>query len=319
MTRPGRHRDPPDGRRVTLPAVLEFDPLRDSRHRTARAAREQADWLAALAISGIRPRTLEDYERWTAAGLVMFPQLDFAALMDDGVLVHIFKTWPVGSRRVRIAPWQNWARWGVMTRRIDRNPFDYIERQRRQPRKPVDVYTRQERAQLEALPSPDGPLMTFLFGSGVRKAEARRARARHVDLDRGVFRVIDGKGGKDRDVPIETPVVFALSELFTLEGINPDDYLWHTRPGGGTIIRRHSPIGEASFVRWWNRCVKDAGVRYLKPHTTRHTFATHWRQDGMDIGDVAILIGDTIEVAAEYYDHSTVADVAERMARLRAR
>jgi len=55
------------------PVDVRFDPLRDSRHRSARAAREVADWLVFIQKEGKSPRTLDIHERTVAALLRMFP------------------------------------------------------------------------------------------------------------------------------------------------------------------------------------------------------------------------------------------------------
>ncbi len=70
--------------------TVGYDPLRDSRHRHARAARECADWLSWLDIEGKAPRTLDDYERTAAVLLRMFPAKPLAEIT-DGDLLHVLK------------------------------------------------------------------------------------------------------------------------------------------------------------------------------------------------------------------------------------
>ncbi len=297
-------------------ATVSFDPLRDSRHRGAKAARDVADWLSWLDLGGIRPRTLADYE-WAIARLLrMFPQKGLADFT-DGDIGHALRTFPAPSRRTKQAAYQSFFRWAKQTRRIGDNPMDYLPRQRRQPRKPLDLFTDTEVAALEALPSPDGPLMALLFGTGIRKSEARHLRARHLDLSRGMLRVIDGKGGKDRDVPLEAELVVTLAGMLTLEGVDRDDYLWYTRPGGKTRIDRSHPVGEGSYHRWWSKALERAGVRYMKPHTTRHTYATRWRRRGLDVDEIQLLLGhESIRTTSDLYVHTDIRDVAARMAEL---
>lgn len=293
--------------------LVQFDPLRDSRHRDAKAARDQADWLAWLELGGLRPRTLDSYERATAVCLRMFKNKEFAEIT-DGDLGHVFKTFPPASRRVRVAAYRSWFRWGIQTRRIDKNPMDYLPVVRRTPRKPIDTFTDTEQAALEALPEPNGTLMAILLRTGIRKGEARRLRARDLDLQRGLLRVLDGKGGKDRVVPLESALIVRIANFMIVEGVNRDDYLWHTRPGGGQHVSREKPIGEGSFARWWERALGSAGVRYMKPHTTRHTFATWWRRAGLDVDEIQVLLGhESIRTTSDLYVHTDVSDVAARM------
>jgi hypothetical protein len=51
----------------------------------------------------------------------------------------------------------------------------------------------------------------------------------------------------------------AIEELVTLEGLNPYDHLWATRPGGGRV-RHDRPIGNSGFQIWWTAALKPRSV-----------------------------------------------------------
>lgn len=301
---------------VTAAHPVGYDPLRDSRHRTARAARECADWLAWLELEGKAPRTLDDYERTAAVLLRMFPHLAIADI-GDGELSHVLRAFPPRSRRTRRAHLSSFLGWAYRTGRIPRNPLDLVPKPKRTPRAHVETFTDAEVALLTGLPAPDGPLFSILFRTGLRKGEARRLRRRHVDLDRGHLVVYAGKGGKDRVVRLGK-LAFVLAEWFTLDGIRADDYLWYSRPGGGRISRA-KPIGEGSFHRWYARCLKEAGVEYRprtkddpgvhNPHVTRHTHATAWLRGGGRLETLSGRLGHaSIKTTYDEYGHLDVHD-----------
>jgi integrase len=293
---------------VSATTVVGFDPLRDARHKTAGAARECADWQAWLELEGKAPRTLDDYERTAAVVLRMFPNLAFHEI-GDAELVHALKTFPAKSRRIRRAHLASWMGWGYRTGRLDRNPLDLVPRQKRNPRRHVETFTDAERALLEGLDAPDGPLMAVMLRGGLRKGECRRLIARHVRLDRGQLVVHEGKGGKDRVVPMRS-LAHVLAEWFLLDGIRPDDHLWYTRPGGGRISRARTP-GEGSFHRWWVGCLEAAGVTYRNPHVTRHTFAVNWLREGGRLETLSLALGhESIKTTFDEYGGLTEADVA---------
>src|SRR5262252_5856717 len=50
--------------------------------------------------------------------------------------------------------------------------------------------------------SCDRPLVRLLLEAGLRKGEARRLRLRHVDVEQSRLVIVEGKGGKDRVVPV---------------------------------------------------------------------------------------------------------------------
>jgi integrase len=93
----------------------------------------------------------------------------------------------------------------MLKKRITVSPMFAVPRIKTPARRATTIFTLGEVARLQALPSPDGGLFAIMFGSGIRRAEARRLRREHIDLPRQRLRVVDGKGGKDRDVAL-TPV-----------------------------------------------------------------------------------------------------------------
>lgn len=173
---------------------------------------------------------------------------------------------------------------------------------------------------LTGLPSPDGALFLVLFDAGLRKGEARRLRVRHVNLDRATLVVYRGKGDKDRVVPMTRRLAFALAELSTVEGLNPDDYLWYTKPGGRARSHRQA-IGEGSFHRWYDRCLDDAGISGLRrnPHATRHTFALRWLRQGGRLETLQQMLGhESISTTMDEYGHLDVSDVERDLALMEA-
>lgn len=306
-----------------LPRLLDrkavgYDPLRDARHRSARASRECADWLAYLELEGKAPRTLDDYERTAAVLLRMFPQTELADLT-DGDLNHVLKRFPARSRRIRRAHLASFIGWAYRTGRIPSNPLDRVPRQKRNPKRHIETFTEPEQALLEGLPSPDGPLFSIMFRAGLRKGECRRLRARHVNFERGHLVVYKSKGGKDRVVPLKglAPI---LADWFLLDGINPDDFLWYSRPGGGPANRTRE-IGEGSFHRWWVTRLALADVDYRprtkedpglhNPHVTRHTFALNWLRSGGRLETLSLVLGhESIKTTFDEYGGLTADDVA---------
>ncbi len=300
----------------SLPRLSEWDVLRSTRHTDARSARDLADWLAWLELGGTAPRTLDAYERTAAALLLAHPAKAFDEFT-DGDLMHLLRTYPEKSRRIRKAHLASWFRWGYRTRRIPANPVELLPVMKRPHQPVIDLFTDAEVERLRSLPSPDGHLMTVLFWTGIRKSEARNLTARRLDFQRELVIVSEGaKGSKDRVVPMFDSVATALTNLLFLEGIGPNDYLWYDKPGGAfaTKVRRSKPIGETSFGRWWTRCIEEAEVRYLKPHTTRHQFATTLKEAGVPIEDIQALLGHaSVATTSDLYVHSTTAAIGTRV------
>jgi integrase/recombinase XerD len=300
--------------------LLVADPMRDRRHRDAASARDVAAWLTWLELGAAAPNTIDAYERTLADLLNGYPGhavTDFT----DLELGHLLLQYPPKSRRIRKAHLASFFRWARLTGRIDANPIDLLPTIKRTPQPVIDVFTPAEEAALCALPAPDGQLMRVLFETGIRRTEATHLQARRLDFDAGMVTIKDGKGKKDRVVPVTERLRIAGTDLILLEGLNPTDYLWYDKPGGGwaTNVRHSKPIAETSFGRWWDRGLRAAGVTYRKPHTTRHTFATRWRQRGLDLDQLQQLLGHaSIATTSDLYVHTKVSEIATRMEQLLA-
>ena len=291
---------------MSIAAVVDFDPTRDTRHRDARAARDMADWLAWLELGGTAARTLSDYE-WAAARILRFyPTRAFHEITDQDLL-HVMRDFPARSRRTRVAAMRSWFKWGIQTRRLERNPFDLLPTIKVPAQRVIDVFTDEEIGALTDLPEGNGNLLQILFDTGIRRGEARRARRR--DVRRGELRVQKGKGGKGRIVPLFTRLEERLNRWFERESLRGSDYLWPIRPGG-YYLRRDREMGNTSFQKWWEDCIEAAGVDYRNPHVTRHTFATRWLRRGGRLETLSRVMGHaSIKTTHDLYAHLDTTDV----------
>jgi integrase/recombinase XerD len=288
--------------------------LRDLRHMEARAAGDLADWLVHLDLEGKRPRTLYEYSRKVAPLLRAFPHKTLPEFT-HGDVNEALRSIPPRSRYISRSIYNGWFTWAYLDERISKNPLDKVPKMRQPARRPKDIFSDAEIALLESLPSPDGPLFTILFGTGLRKGEARRLRRDQIDLGRARLAVYDGKGGKDRLVPLSPSVLAAISDLDLLERLIGTDYLWYTLRGPHRY--RQTPMADSTFDRWYRRALEQARLeRYLNPHQTRHTFGHLLRERGFDLEERQLLMGhEAVTTTQRYYGRLTIEDVAEKVAR----
>lgn len=143
-------------------------------------------------------------------------------------------------------------------------------------------------------------LIGLLYGCGLRCMEARSVRLQDLDFDRKQLKVVQGKGSKDRYVPLSEHLIRGLKKYIGAE--KPQDYLFNGQPierAGGDFDSRYSQRG----VQWAVKQVaKAAGVKKeVHVHTLRHSYATHLLEDGMDIMTLKDLLGhQNIETTMEY-------------------
>ncbi len=304
---------------VSFPTI-DSAVLRDARHHSARAAREAADWQLWLKMEGKAPRTTDDYERTVARLLRENPDVELAGFTDSHVM-RLLNLYPRGSQRVKRAHLQSWFTWAMLTGRIDRNPLDRVPRIKSVGQKVIDVFSDAECALLEAPPLVDGVLFTLMLHGGFRKGECRHLQRKHVSLERLEVVVLNGKGGKDRLVAFhpDSNIARAISDLDLFERLNPDDFLWYSKPGGGDVVKRRDPVGEGTFHRWYERSVTAAGVPYRNPHTTRHTYATRWLRRGGRLETLSEQMGHaSIATTSDLYSHLDQRDARADLAIIEA-
>jgi len=294
--------------------VLFANLIRDLRHMKARAASDLVDWLVYLDLEGKADRSLYAYHRELARLLREYPEhavTDFTHTDINAVMQKV----PVRSRHITRSIYNRFFEWALQDERIERTPMAKVPRPKHPKRRVTDIFRPSEIALLEALPSPHGQLFAILFGSGLRKAEARNLLRQDIDLDRRRLVVRQGKGSKDRVVALLPSALAAVADLDLTERLRPDHYLWHTNPGGASCIRRRWPIGDSTFSRWYALQIQAAGVRYMRPHTTRHTYHELCRMAGLSLEERQVMMGHaSIRTTADIYGHLDFDEVADKLA-----
>lgn len=153
----------------------------------------------------------------------------------------------------------------------------------------------------------DLALVELLYDAGLRAAEACGLQTGDVDLEGGWVRVEQGKGGRDRVVPLAGPAVVALRA-----------YLERGRPGLAArapqmsyhemvfLNTRGRPMTTRDLRRVIDRLGR-AGLdgRSVWPHLLRHSFATHLLEGGADLRSVQELLGHVDVGSTQVYTHVT--------------
>jgi integrase/recombinase XerD len=129
-------------------------------------------------------------------------------------------------------------------------------------------------------------LMT-LYGTGMRRIELARLKVRDIDSQRMVVRIRQGKGGRDRDVPLSEKLLETLREYW--HWMKPKTYLF---PGTVKNWRADVPLTPKVI---WLAC-REAAIRAglqkkISPHCLRHSYATHLLDAGADLYTIQRLLG----------------------------
>jgi site-specific recombinase XerD len=125
-------------------------------------------------------------------------------------------------------------------------------------------------------------LMTA-YGAGLRVSEVVSLRVSDIDSCRMLIRIDQGKGRKDRYVPLPRRLLEVLREYW--KAARPSDFLFPSRSKTGHLTRH-------SVWRACKRAMHKLGQRKnISPHTMRHSFATQLLENGTDIRVIQVLLG----------------------------
>jgi len=142
-------------------------------------------------------------------------------------------------------------------------------------------------------------LLMTLYSTGLRRAELCRLKVGDIDSKRMMLRVVQGKGGIDREVPLSKTLLPTLREYY--RWMKPQTYLF---PGTVNGWRADKPISEK--IVWQavrEACVRAGIKKRVSPHTLRHCFATHLLESGADLRTIQMILGHSDLEATTVYLH----------------
>jgi site-specific recombinase XerD len=141
-------------------------------------------------------------------------------------------------------------------------------------------------------------LMT-LYSTGLRRAELCRLKVSDIDSKRMMVRVVQGKGGIDREIPLSQTLLAALREYY--RWMRPQTYLF---PGTVNHSRADKPITEKIVWQAVREACTRAGItKRVSPHSIRHCFATHLLESGADLRSIQMMLGHSDLEATTVYLH----------------
>jgi integrase/recombinase XerD len=129
-------------------------------------------------------------------------------------------------------------------------------------------------------------LMT-LYSTGIRRAEMCQLKVSDIDSERMVIHIRNGKGGRDRDVPLSDKLVETLREYW--RWMKPKTWLF---PGTVNHLRADVPITAKMSWEACQQAAERAGItKRVTPHILRHSYATHLLEAGADLRTIQVLLG----------------------------
>lgn len=146
----------------------------------------------------------------------------------------------------------------------------------------------------------DKAILELFYASGMRVSELLNLKMENVNLELGFVRCT-GKGRKERIIPIGKRACEAIQKYYTsarnkLVKDNTTLILFLSRLG--------KKISRQSIWKIIKNYAKKANIkREIKPHTLRHSFATHLLEHGADLRSVQEMLGHSDISTTQIYTH----------------
>ena len=295
--------------------------------------------LSEIKIRHYSPKTLKAYRGWTRQFQSFTKSKDYSLLSQQDVVD--FLSFLAVKQQVS-ASTQNQAFNALLFlfKQVLKKEFGEIKGVARAKRKPyIPVVLSREEIDLifDHLEDPVNLIAKVLYGCGLRLFECLNLRVHNFNFDAGILTIHDGKGKKDRTVPIPQTIVPALKQqLQKVIAVHeadlkakfagtflPDqldrkyknaakEFIWQwlfpaqsltLLPEAQEYRRYH--IHESVVQKAIKKAVNDAKItKRASAHTFRHSFASHLLQANYDIRTIQELLGHSDLRTTMIYTHT---------------
>ena len=205
--------------------------------------------------------------------------------------------------------------WSLKSGHIIMNPAADLTIPRQRRSMPKDILTVREVKRILDAPKVSSPqgvrdkaVLEILYATGIRKAELCHLNICDIDFREKEILILDGKGKKDRVVPVSKRALYWLekylsSRLSTASGKKQKPLFLATRGGR---------LGANSLQYIMKNYLKKAGIE--KPgscHLLRHSMATHMLENGADIRYIQQILGHKDLSSTEIYTRVGIVKLKE--------
>lgn len=287
------------------------------------------DFLAWSEITGCTEATIQTrkqslivFVRWAAERSLARPQDITLPILEryQRYLFHYRKSngEPLGyiSQRSRLTPVKTFFQWLTRSRYLLHNPASELQLPRPPKKLPHHVLTYGEVEAILAQPDVTTPtglrdraMLELLYSTGVRRMELTRLKCYDVDTAAGSVFVREGKGRKDRMIPIGERASAWLFRYLT--DVRPR-LVMEPDPGYLFLADYGEPINLNAAGLITRRHIERAGFTFPGAcHLFRHAMATHMLENGADIRYIQAMLGHSKLTTTEIYTQVSILKLKE--------
>lgn len=237
-------------------------------------------------------------------------QLKLTEVQESNILdwfAHEHKQTKTSTANRRLATLRRFYAWCQRQNIIQHDPCLNLKSAKQTQRLPNTLSEKQVEDLLHApdlttdLGLRDRAMLETLYATGLRVSELITLNTINLSLTEGIIKVYQGKGGKDRLVPLGQEAQHWLEKYIknarsSLLGSRTSSALFVTSRGGA--------MTRQSFWLIVKKYATIAGITTpLSPHVLRHAFATHLLNHGADLRVIQLLLGHSDISTTQIYTH----------------
>lgn len=199
---------------------------------------------------------------------------------------------------------------------IARNPALEVEYARQPDALPRNILTPEEARKIIEAPDVqtligyrDRTLLEVLYATGIRKNELMSLNVADVNLEEELLRINNGKGGRDRVVPL-SGIACSFLESY-IKGVRPE-LLKGNKSKRLFISLLGQPMARNTVGGVIEKYARKARIKkHVTCHLWRHTCATHLLKNNANLRHVQEMLGHRSLATTERYLRLTITDLKE--------
>ncbi|MCO8124100.1 site-specific tyrosine recombinase XerC [Stieleria sp. TO1_6] len=220
------------------------------------------------------------------------------------------------SQNLHLAQVNQFFRYLVKYNHLPFNPASELELPKQPKSLPKAILSPDEVERILAEPDAtttlglrDRAILEVFYSSGIRRAELCRLRLEHIDVDRQTIFIKDGKGQKDRYVPVGLRALLWIARY--VENAR-DKLLLDQKEPTLFLTRDGKPLNPDSLTEYARKYIQSSGIEKSGAcHIFRHTMATLMHENGADIRYIQAILGHERLETTQIYTRTSLRKLLE--------
>lgn len=283
-----------------------------------------ADWCEWMGAHGYSPRTIENRQRMLAHLVAWLDERGVTRPVDvTRPMLERYQRWlfhyrkrdgtplTFRSQSQRLLPVRAFFKWAARQHHLVHNPASELELPKVEKRLPRPALTAAEAEQVLSMPDLSTPagvrdraMLETLYSTGIRRIELAGLAVFDIDHDRHTLLVRQGKGRKDRLIPIGERALVWIDRYH--HEARPQ---WAREPDNGILFLTANGDGFSldRLTQLARHYVTLSGVgKQGACHLFRHTLATLMLEGGADLRYVQQMLGHADISTTQIYTHVSI-------------